>query len=136
MLSPQLAESVGGIHTPRDLLKLRIIDPGDPWWAHWFAAAGVHDADRASRPASRLGAQSFEARPAIAGQGVMLAWQTLAGYSVIEGRLVVPFPVRVKTGFGHYFVKPPSRRETRTVTAFKQWVREEIEDSMQKLGFA
>ncbi len=65
----------------------------------------------------------------------MLAWQTLAGYSIIEGRLVMPYPVRVReTGFAHYFVTPPSRRETKVVSAFKQWVRDEIAASMQRLG--
>ncbi|MCG5475129.1 MAG: LysR family transcriptional regulator, partial [Sinorhizobium fredii] len=40
MLSPALAETIGGVHEPRDLLKLRIIDPNDPWWEQWFRAAG------------------------------------------------------------------------------------------------
>jgi len=51
MLSPALAETVGGIHEPRDLLKLRIIDAGDPWWRLWFAAAGVLRRRRGARPA-------------------------------------------------------------------------------------
>ena len=41
MLSPKLAASIGGVKEPADLLRLPILDPGDPWWRQWFAAAGV-----------------------------------------------------------------------------------------------
>ncbi len=72
MLSPQLAATIGGVKTPADILKLRIIDPGDPWWKLWFAAAGMPDVDLGGRPVSRFGAQAFEAAAAIAAQG----WQS------------------------------------------------------------
>ena len=39
MLSPKLAASIGGVQEPADLLRLPILDPGDIWWAQWFAAA-------------------------------------------------------------------------------------------------
>ncbi len=131
--SPAMAE---GLKTPRDLLDVPAVLDGRSMfsWETWLCDVGLSGEAMKARHVFNEASLCLDA--AIAGQGVMLAWQTLAGYSIIEGRLVVPFPVRVKTGFGHYFVTPPSRRETRTVTAFKQWVREEIEDSMQKLGFA
>jgi LysR family glycine cleavage system transcriptional activator len=55
MMSPDLAATIGGVHKPEDLLKLRLIDPGDPWWRIWFEAAGMSDVDlssarRRSRP--------------------------------------------------------------------------------------
>jgi DNA-binding transcriptional LysR family regulator len=70
---------------------------------------------------------------AIAGQGVMIAWQTLAGYAVMKGSLVAPFGIRAKTGFAHYFVTSASRRESKAVIAFKRWVREEVEEGMREL---
>lgn len=45
MLSPQLAESIGGIRHPADLLRLPIIGSSDPWWKIWFAEAGIDDPD-------------------------------------------------------------------------------------------
>ena len=45
MLSPALAATIGGVKTPADLLKLPIVDPSDPWWKIWFAAAGVAEPD-------------------------------------------------------------------------------------------
>ncbi|WP_438749627.1 LysR substrate-binding domain-containing protein [Pararhizobium sp. O133] len=131
--SPTMAE---GLKTPRDLLGVPAVLDGRSMfsWETWLRDVGLSGETMNTRHVFNDASLCLDA--AIAGQGVMLAWQTLAGYSIIEGRLVVPFPVRVKTGFAHYFVTPPSRRETPTVTAFKQWVREEIEDSMQRLGFA
>ena len=56
----------------------------------------------------------------------MLAWQTLAGFSLAEGRLVAPFGIRAKTGFGHYFVTAAGTREPKKVKDFKAWIREEM----------
>ena len=63
----------------------------------------------------------------------MLAWQTLAGFAITQGSLVVPFGVRAKTGFGHYFVSSPARRESKAAAAFKRWVRDEVEEGMRLL---
>ena len=41
MLSPSLAATIGGVTEPADLLKLPIMDAGDPWWAMWFELAGI-----------------------------------------------------------------------------------------------
>ena len=41
MLSPGLAATIGGVKEPADLLRLPILDPGDPWWPQWLDAAGV-----------------------------------------------------------------------------------------------
>ncbi|WP_209855334.1 LysR substrate-binding domain-containing protein [Rhizobium herbae] len=129
MLSRQLAESVGGIHTPRDLLKLPIIDPGDPWWTHWFAAAGVHDADLASRPASRLGAQSFEARAAIAGQGVAILTPEFYPDDIALGRIYQPFELRGNDGHQYWLVYQQARRKSPKIKSFRDWILNEFAPS-------
>ncbi|MNL83667.1 hypothetical protein D3C87_2113820 [compost metagenome] len=50
-----------------------------------------------------------------------------------EGSLVVPFGIRARTGYGHYFVSSPSRRESKAATVFKRWVRDEVEEGMRLL---
>jgi LysR family glycine cleavage system transcriptional activator len=122
MMNPSLAESVGGIHTPQDLLKLRIIDPGDPWWMQWFAAAGVENADLASRPASRLGAQSFEARAAIAGQGVAILTPEFYPDDIALGRLYQPFELRGNDGHQYWLVYHTARRNSAKIKAFRDWM--------------
>uniref|UniRef100_UPI0005B8D1DD LysR family transcriptional regulator n=1 Tax=Ensifer sp. ZNC0028 TaxID=1339236 RepID=UPI0005B8D1DD len=106
MLSPALAETIGGVHEPRDLLKLRIIDAGDPWWPMWFKAAGVENPDLEGRPHSRLGAQTFEARAAIAGQGVAILTPEFYPDDVALGRLYQPFDLRCSDGCDYWLAYP------------------------------
>jgi len=127
MLSPALAESIGGVKEPIDLLKLRIIDAGDPWWAVWFTAAGVTNADLASRPRTRLGAQSFEASAAIAGQGVAILTPEFYRDDLATGRLLQPFPLVCDDGLDYWLAYPESRRNMRKIKAFRNWVMAEFD---------
>ena len=63
---------------------------------------------------------------AIAGQGVMLAWQILAHDALADGRLVAPFAGRVTTGLGYYVVTSALRRPPETVRVFVTWLRSEL----------
>jgi LysR family glycine cleavage system transcriptional activator len=122
MLSPQLAETIGGVKTPEDLLKLRLIDPGDPWWPIWFAAAGMTDVDLSGRPSSRFGAQAFEAAAAMAGQGVAILMPEFYSDDVALGRLFQPFPVTADDGSDYWLVYPESRRNVPKIRAFRTWI--------------
>ncbi len=123
MLSPALADTIGGVHEPADILKLRIIDPGDIWWPHWFAAAGLPEADLEGRPISRYGAQSFEASAAIAGHGVAILKPEFYADDVALGRLIQPFELRATDGSDYWFAYPEARRHSRKITAFREFMR-------------
>lgn len=127
--SPALA---AGLREPADILKLpAVIDEHAMFsWNLWLKAAGLAGAEINVRHTFNDASLALDA--AIAGQGVMLAWQTLAGYAVVKGSLVAPFGIRARTGFGHYFVTSASRRESKAALAFKQWVREEVEEGMRQ----
>jgi LysR family glycine cleavage system transcriptional activator len=122
MLSPDLAETIGGIRQPADLLKLRLIDPGDPWWQIWFAAAGVPDVDLSGRQSSRFGAQAFEAAAAVAGQGVAILMPEFYADDVALGRLVQPFDILADDGSDYWLVYPESRRNVPKIRAFRSWL--------------
>jgi LysR family glycine cleavage system transcriptional activator len=126
MLSPKLAESIGGVHRPEDLLKLRIIDPGDPWWEQWFEAAGVRNHDLATRTRSRLGAQSIEASAAMAGQGVAILTPTFFAEDLAYGRLMQPFDLLCEDGRGYWLAYPESRRNVPKIKAFRNWIMDEM----------
>lgn len=126
MLSPGLAESIGGVRKPEDLLKLRIIDPGDPWWEQWFEAAGVRNHDLATRTRSRLGAQSIEASAAMAGQGVAILTPTFFAEDLAYGRLYQPFELLCEDGRGYWLAYPESRRNVPKIKAFRKWIIDEI----------
>lgn len=62
----------------------------------------------------------------IAGQGVMLAWQTLAADAIESGRLVAPFPERAPTGYGYWVATGSLVRPPQAAAGFKAWLREEM----------
>ncbi|EUB96847.1 transcriptional regulator, LysR family [Rhizobium sp. CF080] len=123
MLSPDLAATIGGVETPEDILKLRIIDPGDPWWPFWFAAAGVPDVDLRGRPVSKMGAQVFEAAAAVAGQGVAILQPEFYADDIALGRLVQPFDILGYDESDYWLVYPEARRNSKKIRAFRDFMR-------------
>lgn len=101
-------------------------------WDQWFKGA---DAE----PVKPLPGATFTdpilcLEAAIAGQGVMLAWQLLAADALADGRLVAPFGVKAASGLGYYLVTPASDETSRKVTAFRKWVKAEIAATLAKFG--
>jgi DNA-binding transcriptional LysR family regulator len=97
-------------------------------WDVWMRAAGLEGAALETRHVFNDASLCLDA--AMAGQGVMLAWQTLAGYSLQAGQLVAPFGIRARTGFGHYFITAEGTREPKKVRAFKDWIRSEMRETL------
>ncbi len=122
MLSPEFAATIGGVKQPADILKLRIIDPGDPWWPLWFAAAGMPDVDLSGRPVSRFGAQAFEAAAAIAGQGVAILKPEFYADDVALGRLIQPFDIMGSENSDYWLVYPEARRNSKKIRAFRDFL--------------
>lgn len=121
MLSPSLADSIGGVKTPEDLLKLRIIDPTDPWWTLWFKAAGIDDPSL-QRTGSRMGAQTFEAAAAIAGQGVAILTPEFYTDEIALGRLIQPFDILSYEAANYWLVYPENRSRSRKIALFCDWI--------------
>ncbi len=121
--SPALAEK---LKEPRDILKLPAIIDGPSMfsWEIWLNEAGLSGAGMATRHVFNDASLCLDAT--IAGQGVMLAWHTLATYALEQGRLVEPFSVRAHTGMGHYLVTRAGARLPAKVKAFRDWLKTEL----------
>lgn len=121
--SPEMAAN---LKQPADILALPAIIDGLAMfsWEVWMREAGLSGSTLSTRHVFNDASLCLDA--AIAGQGVMLAWQTLAAFALAEGRLAAPFGIRAKTGFGHYFVTAEGAREPKKVKDFKAWIREEM----------
>ncbi|MEJ8476837.1 LysR family transcriptional regulator [Roseibium algae] len=127
MLSPALAQSVGGIHTPLDLLKVTIIDPQDDWWAVWFSDAGYPDLDLSHLPSSRMGSQALEANRAIAGHGVAILTPYLNQTALDTGLLLQPFDIISAISSDSWNISyPQSNKNSRKVRLFRDWVFAEM----------
>jgi DNA-binding transcriptional LysR family regulator len=115
---------------PADILKLPAIIDGRAMfsWEVWMREAGLSGSTAVTRHVFNDASLCLDA--AVAGQGVMLAWQTLAGYSLQAGQLAAPFGIRARTGFGHYFITAEGAREPKQVREFKDWVRAEMLETL------
>lgn len=121
--SPALAEK---LKEPKDILKLPAIIDGPSMfsWEIWLNEAGLSGAGMATRHVFNDASLCLDAT--IAGQGVMLAWHTLATYALEQGRLVEPFSIRAHTGMGHYLVTRAGARVPAKVRAFRDWLKTEL----------
>ncbi len=130
MLSPKLADSIGGVKKFEDLLKLPILDPRDAWWQRWFEAAGLPVAELAKRPDNSLGTQAYEASAAMGGQGVAILTRALFPTELADGRLIQPFDLVGDDGHAYWLVYPEARRNVPKIRAFRDWVRSEVASSL------
>ena len=127
MLSPRLADSVGGINEPTDLYKVPILGHGDPWWTTWFQSAGSEYRPELARPGPTLGAQFYEAVAAIAGQGVAILTTSLYRTHIAEGRLVQPFKTLGSDGHSYWLVYATGRRNMPKIKLFREWLLKQTE---------
>ncbi len=126
MLSPALAGTIGGVHEPADLLKLRIFDTTDPWWHQWLEAAGVPASNLKPRADSYYGAQAFEASAAVAGQGVAILTPDFYPEELASGKLIRPFELQCSDGRGYWLAYTENRRNVPKIKAFRNWILNEM----------
>jgi len=122
MLSPALSESIGGVKTPADLLRLPIVSARDIWWRTWFSAAGIDDPDLERYPPNELGTQTIDAQIAIAGQGVAILNPGHFRAEVAAGQLFQPFELTYNDGRDYWLAYPQNRRSIPKIRAFRDWI--------------
>jgi LysR family transcriptional regulator, glycine cleavage system transcriptional activator len=121
--SPRLAER---LHKPVDLATVPIIREPTPMfsWNAWLGPNGLDESILGDGPVFSDASLCLDA--AVAGQGVFLAWETLAGDAMSFRRLLAPFPDRYPTGIAYWFVTSRARPRTRAVSAFRDWLKAEL----------
>lgn len=128
--SPQMAKL---LRSPHDLANVPIIldkptvvlDFFQVRWNMWLSLHGLDESMfKTAGPSFSDSALCLEA--AIASQGVMLGWHTLAANALADGRLVKPFAEEADTGLGYYLVTSPARGNDRKIAAFRSWIKKEI----------
>ena len=97
-------------------------------WATWLAPNGLDPAVLGDGPVFSDASMCLDA--AIAGQGVFLAWETLAHDAIRMGRLVAPFPGRYPTGIAYWFVTGRQRGRSPRIRAFRDWLEAALATSI------
>lgn len=129
LCSPQLIERFGPLREPADLLKIPLLSPRDPWWARWFATAGLTDIDLSRNPEYDLGTQLLEGASALAGNGIAILTPAFFANELATGRLVMPFDILAEDGRSYWLVYPKARARSAKIRAFRDWLLEEIRTS-------
>jgi LysR family glycine cleavage system transcriptional activator len=126
MLSPELAEKVGGLNTHEDLLKVPLLDPVDPWWVRWFSEhqLPLSALDRENAPTIML--QTITAGAAMSGAGAALLIPEFFELEVAAGRLIAPYASIQEDGNAYWLAYPEARRNVPKIKAFRDWIATEI----------
>ncbi len=121
--SPALAAQIRGLDDLRGLPIIR--DHGSPGrWPQWLAARGCADLPLHAGPIYSDAALCLEA--AIAGQGVAMAWPTLAADALKSDLVRAPFPERVASGEFYWLATSPVRPPSANIRVFARWLRAEL----------
>ncbi len=125
--SPEMANR---LRTVDDLARVPIIrDPHAMFgWNVWLDPNGLNEDILDEGPVFSDASLCLDA--AVAGQGVFLAWETLACDGLAAGRLVEPFPGRYPTGNSYWFITAHNTRPTANTRAFERWLRHELAESI------
>lgn len=128
---PVCAPSVAAkLARPEDLARVPVIRDLTTMlsWDAWWRAAGVEQPPATHGPTFGDPALAFDA--AISEQGVLMAVEMMAADAVSDGRLVYPFEVSASSGVQYWLATAEGRRETRKLRLFREWLREEVPDSL------
>lgn len=115
------------IAVPSDLLRVDRLAPNDPWWAGWFAAAGVGRAPP-DRRGLDLGTQLQEASAVQGGYGVALMTPMLWQAELASGRMVQPFDTLYLPGTANWLVHRDNRVGVRKIERFREWLHDELRE--------
>ena len=130
--SPKLLTARPPLRTPDDLPRHTLIhdqaaerDPLVPTWPMWLKAAGVKTVPITA--GLTFNSMSLALDAAIAGQGIVLAYSTIAAADLAAGRLVRLFSLALPDQFAYYIVTAPGALERPKVRAFRNWLRQEAD---------
>ncbi|RJS23244.1 transcriptional regulator [Corallococcus sp. H22C18031201] len=122
LCSPALARR---LRKPSDLARLPLLhDTPKDGWRRWLDASGAEGVE--VRPGLSFDDASLVLQAARAGLGVALGRLTLASEDLRTGRLIQPFEQAVPNDFGYWVVHPRPLTAREDVTAFKAWLRAEL----------
>jgi LysR family glycine cleavage system transcriptional activator len=125
MISPALAEKVGGLKTPADMFKIDLLDPHDEWWIEWFKAC-KQPLGKLRMDLAPIGLQTITASAAMAGMGGALLVKEFFEQEIKDGRLIQPFDIVVDTESAYWLAFPEARRNVPKIKAFRDWILGEI----------
>ena len=122
MATPELAAR---LQHPEDLREMTLLHDDPKFiqppvdWATWFQAAGISMPDMHG---AHFNQADHTVGAALAGVGVILGRISLTEGALRDGRLVMPFPLTLKSGANYRLVCPKGTETRPQVAAFIDWM--------------
>lgn len=119
--SPDLMSGGNALPNLRELQRHTLLhgDRGEAW-TQWLENAGDLELD-VSR-GIRFDDCNLMIEAAIEGQGIALAFKSLIGRELAEGRLVCPFDLPLEPASWYYLLTPREWAQRPKIRAFREWV--------------
>jgi DNA-binding transcriptional LysR family regulator len=125
--TPAFMQEHPELRTASDLKGSHLLHAADPWegtepteeWLRWLEAAGVELPLPALRQGTQFNHSLLAMQAALGGQGVAMGRLALVLGYLLQGRLVVPFRLRVRLQGAYWFIGSPVHPETATIL---QWL--------------
>ena len=126
--APELARDIHGFD---DLLRLPVIRENEhlAGWAPWLEATGTDRSTLRKGPTYADGSLCLDA--AMTGQGVFMAWETLACDTLERGLIAAPLPQRYTTGATYWCAINARSKSKPAVRKFYKWLQAELSQSVQ-----
>jgi LysR family glycine cleavage system transcriptional activator len=127
--SPSLLESGPPLREPPDLRHHTLLYSTQPIpnWPDWLNAAGAGDVDITRE--LRFENSSNAYRAARDGLGVALGQRLFVAEDIAAGRLVIPFPLSIRSRESYCLVCLETRRTDRRIEAFRNWIGARVAES-------
>jgi LysR family glycine cleavage system transcriptional activator len=94
-----------------------------PNWQDWLSAAGAKTVD--AKTGLHFNDSLVVLEAALSGQGVLLGNITAVQDLIAAKKLVAPFPLRLKSDLGYYFVCPEHAARRREIIVLRDWLKGE-----------
>lgn len=127
--SPQTAQNLS---RPEDVLSLPIVRDQKAVfdWDIWFTDGEPKDSELQDGPTFSDASLCLDST--VAGQGIFLAWETLACDALKAGRVVEPFARRVTTHYSYWLLQRPHSRKAQSISLFTAWLLDELTQSLDR----
>ncbi|MFX0544288.1 LysR substrate-binding domain-containing protein [Roseovarius sp. S1116L3] len=121
LISPMLANRLGGIETPADVLRADLLHLGDGTdWRRWLQAAGLPQAAADRGPV--MSDMNLVYAATIAGQGVSMGDVIIGNAAMEAGQLIRVGDVRIASPDAYYLCTPPQQAAFEPALAFRRWI--------------
>lgn len=122
LLSPVLANRLGGIKTPEDVLRADLLHLGDTDdWRRWLAAAGLPQ--EAANKGPVFSDMNLVYAATINGQGVSMGDVFICNAAMDSGQLIRVTDVQIKSPSSYFLAAPPQKEGLEPARAFRHWIQ-------------